>query len=401
MGHAKIEADPVEVAAKLIRRPCLSGAEGEMADAVEEFLNDLGYREVFRDRLGNLVGIIGPNAGESVRVLFDGHMDVVPPAGEWSVNPFDGIVRDGRLFGRGATDMKGGLAAALCGVVAAANDLSHPVAVSATVLEETIEGVALGEVLDRLHPDAVVICEPSGMQVKVGQRGRAEVLLTAHGVPAHAASPERGRNPITLMAQALSRIELMELPIDQTLGPAIIVATDVVSDPYPSISLIPSSVTVRFDRRTLLDEDAQGVLAELLAVVDGLDGRGFSAAITADEVETYTGERLQVERYLPAWVLPIDHPLALAMTSAVAAAGTPVELGVWGFCTNGSESAGVRGIPTIGFGPGSPEEAHIIDESISVEEVRTAAEVYRRLAIAYAGEAADDDERHDAGHRGG
>jgi acetylornithine deacetylase/succinyl-diaminopimelate desuccinylase-like protein len=64
----------------------------------------------------------------------------------------------------------------------------------------------------------------------------------------------------------------------------------------------------------------------------------------------------------------------------------PVEIGVWGFCTNGSESMGVRGIPTVGFGPGSPEDAHIVDESVFVDDVSTATEVYRRLATAYAGE---------------
>jgi len=82
-----------------------------------------------------------------------------------------------------------------------------------------------------------------------------------------------------------------------------------------------------------------------------------------------------------------EHPLAAALVAAVEGAGVPVEIGVWGFCTNGSESMGMRGIPTIGFGPGWPEDAHVIDESVAVDEVRRAAEVYRRLAAAYAGEA--------------
>jgi putative selenium metabolism hydrolase len=303
------------------------------------------------------------------------------------VDPFDPVIRQGRLYGRGATDMKGGLAAALVGVAAAGAELTRPVAVSATVLEETIEGVALGAVLDAVHPSAVVICEPTGLGIRIGQRGRAEVLLTAHGIPAHAASPERGRNPITLMSGALGRIDAMTLPADPQLGPAIIVATDVVSDPYPSISLIPSSVTARFDRRTLLREGPDDVVAGLLEVVSNGDPDLFSARITTDEVQTYTGERLEPRRFLPAWRLDEHHPLVAALTMAVDAAGLPAEIGVWGFCTNGSESMGARGIPTIGFGPGRPEEAHIIDESVSVDEIRQATDVYRRLAAAYTGEA--------------
>jgi putative selenium metabolism hydrolase len=380
-----VNVDPVELAAALIRVPCLSGQEGPMADAVAWWMGELGYRDIRRDVLGSVVGIVGP-AGDAVPLLFDGHMDVVPPVGEWTVDPFDPVVRDGRLYGRGATDMKGGLAAALVGVAAASPDLAKPVAVSATVLEETVEGLALGAVLDDVGPEAVVICEPTGLGIRIGQRGRAELLLTAHGIPAHAASPERGRNPITLMARALERVGSMALPTDDVLGRAIVVSTDVISDPYPSISLIPSSVTVRFDRRTLLDEGLDEVIAGLLEAASGGDTDAFSVQVTTDAVETYTGQRLDARRFLPAWRLDEEHPLAAALVAAVEGAGVPVEIGVWGFCTNGSESMGVRGIPTIGFGPGWPEDAHIIDESVSVDEVRKATEVYRRLAAVHSGE---------------
>jgi putative selenium metabolism hydrolase len=381
-----VTIDPVEIAAELIRVPCLSGREEPMAQAVASWMGKLGYRDVRRDHLGSVVGLVGPE-GKNVALLFDGHMDVVPPVGAWTIDPFDPVVRDGRLCGRGATDMKGGLAAALVGVATAAPDLKRPVAVSATVLEETVEGVALSAVLDAVRPGAVVICEPTGLGIRIGQRGRAELLLTAHGIPAHAASPERGRNPITLMAGALERIGSMALPTDAVLGPAIIVATDVVSDPYPSISLIPSSVTARFDRRTLLDEGPEDVVAGLLQAVSSEDPELFSARITIDAVHAYTGERLEARRFLPAWRLDDEHPLAAALIAAVTDANMPVEIGIWGFCTNGSESMGVRRIPTIGFGPGWPEDAHVIDESVSVDEVRKATEVYRRLAAIYAGEA--------------
>ena len=374
--------DPTELAADLIRVPSLSGDESAAADLVEDAMGRLGYRDIVRDRLGTVRGIVGP-PGDNVRLLFDGHLDVVPPAGTWSVDPFGGEVRDDRIWGRGATDMKGGLAAAICGVARAARDLPEPVAVCASVLEETIEGVALGRVLDDLAPEAVVICEPSGLEARVGQRGRAEILLTAHGVPAHAASPERGRNPITMMAAALDTITRMPLPSDPELGDAIIVATDIVSDPYPSVSLIPSSVTVRFDRRTLLDEGEDGVLAQLREILGRDHGDAISVRVTEGELRAYTGEPVSARRFLPAWRLAEDDPLQTALLASMRAAGVIPAVGVWGFCTNGSESAGVRGLPTIGLGPGRAEEAHIIDESVSVDEVRRASEIYKRLAITY------------------
>lgn len=374
--------DPTQLAVDLIRVPSLSGDESAAADLVEDAMGRLGYRDIVRDSLGTVRGIVGP-PGDNVRLLFDGHLDVVPPAGTWSVDPFGGEVRDDRIWGRGATDMKGGLAAAICGVARAARDLTAPVAVCASVLEETIEGVALGRVLDDLAPEAVVICEPSGLEARVGQRGRAEILLTAHGVPAHAASPERGRNPITMTAAALDTITGMPLPSDPELGDAIIVATDIVSDPYPSVSLIPSSVTVRLDRRTLLDEGEDDVLAQLREILGRDHGDAISVRVTEDELRAYTGERFSARRFLPAWRLAEDDPLQTALLESMRAAGVTPAVGVWGFCTNGSESAGVRGLPTIGLGPGRAEEAHIVDESVSVDEVRRASEIYERLAITY------------------
>jgi acetylornithine deacetylase/succinyl-diaminopimelate desuccinylase-like protein len=132
--------DAVELTQRLVRIPGVSGREGEVADAVEAAMNELGFREVLRDPYGAVVGLVGPE-GAPTKLLFDGHMDVVPVIGTWSVDPFGGEIRGGRLWGRGSTDMKGGLAAAICGVAEAARDgaLTGQAAVSATVLEEVME----------------------------------------------------------------------------------------------------------------------------------------------------------------------------------------------------------------------------------------------------------------------
>ena len=86
----------------------------------------------------------------------------------------------------------------------------------------------------------VVICEPSKLQIKAGQKGRVELLLTFHGKPAHAATPHVGVNPLHAAAKALTVLETLPLPHDDVLGQALLVPTDIVSDPYPSISMIPA-----------------------------------------------------------------------------------------------------------------------------------------------------------------
>ena len=379
--------DPVALAASLIRIPGGSGDEEQAGNAVAEAMTMLGYRDVRRDELGSVVGITGP-PGRSPALLFDGHLDVVPPAGSWAVDPFGGQVSDGRLWGRGATDMKGGLAAALCGVADAARTsrLHDPVAVSATVLEETVEGVALGRVLDRLGRPAVVICEPSGLRLKVAQRGRLELLVTARGWPAHAAFPDRGANAVSLAARAVTALADLPAPSDPVLGEGILVATDVISQPWPSISLLPGAVTVRYDRRTLLGEGADGIVGELERCLARIDPDAFAVEVTAEPVTACTGVTLAPPRVLSAWQTDPGHALVQSAMRVLRRAGRPADGGAWGFCTNGSESAGVRSIPTIGLGPGAPDAAHVADESIAITELVAAAELYRDLALEFCGE---------------
>jgi len=378
--------DAVELTQKLVRIPGLSGQEAEVADAVEQAMRDLGFREVSRDRFGAVVGLVGPE-GAPVSLLFDGHMDVVPVVGEWSVDPFGGEIRDGRLWGRGSTDMKSGLAAAICGVAAAAREgeLTSQVAVSATGFEEVMEGVSLGAVMDALQPRAVVICEPTSLVLTTAQRGRMEVLLTIHGKPSHAAYPERGINAIDFAARALRALDAMKPVSDPELGKGILVATDIISDPHPSVSMLPNSVTIRFDRRTLVGESREDILDAMSAALRADNIGGFDLKVNDAEVTSYTNEAFSPQRWLPAWRLDRDHDLVKAALGAIRQAGHEPELGVFSFCTNGSESAGVRKIPTIGFGPGAASDAHIIDESVDIGEIASAAEIYRNLVLGMAG----------------
>jgi acetylornithine deacetylase/succinyl-diaminopimelate desuccinylase-like protein len=149
--------------------------------------------------------------------------------------------------------------------------------------------------------------------------------------------------------------------------------------------MIPRSVTVRFDRRTMVGETAEGVLQQISNVVGRLNHAGFRVRVSDEAVTTYTGVTITPPRELAAWKLDQRHPLADAARLAIEDAGVPLSIGAFGVCTNGSESAGRRGIPTIGIGPGSESDCHIIDESIAVAEIRGAADIYRHLCLRVAG----------------
>jgi putative selenium metabolism hydrolase len=242
---------------ELVRTPSPSGEEGAVAVLVRAELERLGYT-VEIDALGNVVGTL--DAGPGPCVLLDAHMDTVgvTDRAAWSADPA-GELRDGRLYGRGSTDMKGPLAALVHGA-AAAPLRGGRVVVSASIAEEMIEGFATVEVARRVRPDVAVICEPSSRRVVVGQRGRAELVVEVDGRPSHSSRPDLGVNAVEAMADVLRAAREVELPSHPELGQAILVPTDIVSRPFPALSVLPDRCTVTFDRRTLPGEGEPEVL---------------------------------------------------------------------------------------------------------------------------------------------
>jgi putative selenium metabolism hydrolase len=301
---------------------------------------------------------------------------VTDPAA-WSADP-RGELRDGRLYGRGSTDMKGPLAALVHGA-AAAPLRGGRVVVSASIAEEMIEGFATVEVARRLRPEVAVICEPSSRRLVVGQRGRAELVVEVEGRPSHSSRPDLGVNAVEAMADVLRAARGLELPAHPELGQAILVATDIVSRPFPALSVLPDRCTATFDRRTLPGEGEDEVVAQLRAAVDaavaphGATGR---VEVGVDRFDAYTGAPVEARNFAPAWWTGADDPVARAALDVLGA-----EPGVWVFCTNGSGTAAL-GITTIGYGPGDETLAHRVDEHIELDELHAGALGYAALAAA-------------------
>jgi len=248
-------------------------------------------------------------------------------------------------------------------------------------MEEIIEGVALAKILDDHKPDCVVICEPSSLELRIAQRGRMEICLTIHGKSAHAAFPDGSVNPIEGSARALAALSDLRFKSDPLLGSGVLVPVSIVSDPFPSPSMVPVSVTINFDRRTVPGDTRESVLGEIRNCLTGYNDVDYSLTLQADRATTYTGIELHPERNFPPWRIAEDHPVPLACINALKAVGMPVKIGAWAACTNGSESAGRRNIPTIGFGPGDIIDAHTVDESVEISQLERAVEVYSALAL--------------------
>lgn len=382
-----LSAYVIELTQKLIRCQGGAGDEKLAADLLAGEMRALGYDRVAFDKNGSVVGVIeGRQPGPTL--LLDGHLDTVgvAPGLPWSYDPFGGQVVNGKLYGRGATDMKGPLVAA---VTAAAgidrSRISGRVVVSGSVMEEVLEGVALKTVMDAFEPDLVVICEPSDLVLITGSRGRAEIQIETLGKPAHSSRPQEGVNAVQAMLPVIQALETQPLPVHPTIGQAILALTEIISEPYPAHSVIPSRCRVTYDRRLVPGETRESVLANFASLPTIL-GASVSASITKGEYRTYTGHRLEVDKWFPAWEIDREHPLVGKAALGLKAAGLAVAYGTYQFCTNAAYSAGVAQVPTIGFGPSLASLAHVVDEYILVEDLIKAVQGYEGIIQSLLGE---------------
>ncbi len=223
---------------KMIQAPSYSGQENKVVEEMKAFCNAHHFTDVYVDKYGNCIcHIKGSKPGP--KILFDGHMDTVPVGdpSTWDHDPFAAEIVDGKMYGRGTSDMKGALSAVLAAASYYAEDLNYDfpgdIYVAGVVHEECFEGVAAREISAYVKPDYVIIGEASQLNMKIGQRGRAEIVVETFGVPAHSASPHEGVNAVYKMCKVIEEIQKLTPPHHEILGDGILELVDIKSAPYP------------------------------------------------------------------------------------------------------------------------------------------------------------------------
>jgi putative selenium metabolism hydrolase len=377
----------VEFAQSLVQRPSLSCQEGAVSRRAEEEMRALGFDEVTVDENGSVVGVVhGSRPGKTL--LLDGHTDTVDVTGgvPWARDPFSGVVENGAIHGRGSADMKGALAAMIHAVAGVDRSrLRGRVVVSASTMEEILEGVALSAVMEAYPPDFVVIGEATELNLARGGRGRAEVHLKTVGIPTHSSAPHLGRNAVLDMATVMSAIEEVPLQEDPLMGPAILALTEISSAPFPANSVIPSICRTTYDRRLLPGETEEQVLGEITSL-PRVKGLRLEARIGIGEYTAFTGNTLRKNKFFPAWLLPEEDWLVVRALEGLASKGLSPSTGAYQFCTNAAYSAGEAGVPTVGFGPGKETDAHVVNENLRIKELEAAARGYLGIVEAVLGE---------------
>lgn len=371
------QSQVIKLCQELIRIKSYSGEEGILAEKLGNVFKEMGFDDVFTDEYGNVVGHIkGKRPGKII--LFDGHMDTVPvDEAQWTKEPFGGVIEDGRIYGRGATDMKGALSAMVCAAANFAKDTGRNFAgdiyVAGVVHEECFEGIASSNVSKKVKPDYVVIGEASECNLKRGQRGRTEIVVETYGKAAHSSNPQNGINAVYNMMKLLQKIRQIELTHHDFLGDGILELTDIKSSPYPGASVVPDYCKVTFDRRLLIGETKESVLKPIQDIIleSEKEDPHFKAKAyyAVGEENCYTGNKIQGERFFPAWLFDEEEDFIRKAFQGLKDAGLNPSITHYSFCTNGSHYAGEANIKTIGFGPSKENLAHIVDEYIEIDQL--------------------------------
>ena len=371
----------IEFARQLIRIPSITCQEKDLADCVANRMKRLEFANVTVDDMGSVTGVVG-NHGK--RILFDSHMDTVAVRNpqSWRFDPFGGIISEGKLFGRGTTDMKCALAAAVyagSAVKKLGNECPNTMIISASVMEEQFEGEALRQICktDPTKPDFVIICEPTALGLSLGNMGRALIIVETWGIAAHGSSPNLGENAIYKMLPIIQRVEALNRQLaDENSESGSIAVTNIESQ-AESLNSIPAICRIFLDRRLKGGIDRQQVEKEMNRLLKGTDA---AWEFHVECGHCYTGKEVIFESVLPGWEIESTHPLTCAGIDTLQdLTGEKPVLFKWKACTNGVASAGELGIPTIGFGPGQIENAHMVDEYCELTDITAAAEFYALL----------------------
>lgn len=381
----------VQVLQNLIQRKSYSGEEKDVAEYIKDVALKIGYDTAYIDKYGSIICSI-KGKYEGTKVLMDGHIDTVPVDEEkWTKKPFAGEVIDNKLYGRGSSDMKG----ADCGMLLAgaylAKDLNKEFAgeifFSGVVHEECFEGVAAREISNYVKPDYVIIGEASQLNLKIGQRGRAEIVIETFGKPAHSANPEKGINAVYKMMEIIEKIKELPMTHHDTLGYGILELTDIKSSPYPGASVVPDYCKATYDRRLLVGETLESVLAPIQKLIDEMSAKDetFKAKVSyaIGKEKCWTGTDITGERFFPGWVYEENDEYIQKAFKALKEIGQDPKITHYNFCTNGSHYAGENNIKTIGYGPSKENLAHTIDEYIELEQLYKVTEGYYAILKAY------------------
>lgn len=345
--------------------------EGEIAAAVADHMRGIGMdvhlQEVAPGR-PNVIGVLeGREPGPAL--MFCGHLDTVGIEGMEA--PFDPVERDGRLFGRGAQDMKGGVAAMIDAVrVAGGRGWRRGRIIVAAVVDEEYASIGADALVTAWSADLAVVTEPTDLKIGVAHKGFVWLDIATRGRAAHGSRPRDGRDAILRMGRVLHRLEALDRQL-QARAPHPLMGTASLHASIISggqeLSSYPERCMLQMERRTIAGETAEGAAREVDALLE---------ALRAEDAEFHAEAHVTFSR--PPYEIPAGHQLPATLRhvlSSMGHAGDEVGMSFW----TDAAVLGAAGIPTVLFGPGGAG-LHGREEYVTVSDVIACRDALASLA---------------------
>jgi succinyl-diaminopimelate desuccinylase len=365
--------DPVDLAARLIACPSVTPARGKVFDVMEAALLPLGF-EVHRFTCGEapdgpVENMFATRGSGAPHFAFAGHLDVVPPGPGWQGDPFEPEIRGGLLYGRGAVDMKGGIAA----FVAACADTGGHRGTLSLIITGDEEGAAtygtpaiMRWMEERgIRPDMIVIGEPTsearlGDVVKIGRRGSVNMWIEIPGVQGHVAYPHRADNPVTRLGKVLVALNAIHLDDgNERFQPSNLEVTD-VETANPAGNVIPGSARARLNIRFNNLQRGEDLLELVRRTVE----------------EAAPGARVEARISGEAFLTPAGRLYDIVTEAIEAKTGIVPQLSTGGGTSDGRFLIAL--CPVVDFGL-TNATMHKLDEAASVEDIRCLAGIYSHI----------------------
>ena len=348
--------------------------EAAMVSAVARFCREHGIdtweQKVFPGRPNLIARIAGEQPDK--RIVFEAHTDTVTATD--MKNPFDPVIREGRLYGRGACDNKGGLAAmmhALAQVQACGKKPPCEVWLAATADEEhSCAGVKT--LCETLQADAAIVAEPTELRVTLACKGCVRWRIVVHGLEAHSSKPHLGTNAIVHMAEVIRAIDQDSHLLSRRSHPLVGSPTCSIGiiQGGTQVNIVPDHCVIEVDRRLLPGEESDEVLAHYEALLDDLRTTVPTLSCTM-EPPTLVAPPMDTSASAPVAQRSVEILRNLGLESE--------PIGVPFSCNASALSR--HGVPCVVFGPGSIDQAHTPEEFVECVQVDQAVDFYREMMM--------------------
>lgn len=357
--------DCVHFAQRLIQTPSMPGEEEAIANLIAGEMRQIGLDEVWIDEIGNVYGRLRGEDASVPALVLNTHLDHVDPGDPelWPSPPYAGEIENGRIVGRGASDIKGPLAVQIYSMAGLVRNSRRPRrdVVFTGVVEEETGGAGAIHWVENVDYEVglVVLGEPSSNEIALGHRGLLAMWVTFGGRSVHASVPEKGENPNYVLAEFLRQLRQKkgELSAHPLLGKTTVAPTIIEVD-TTSTNVTPAWTRVLLDFRTASESPRS--LQAFVGRVAGDAPHTISSAL--DKIPVDDSEETITGFYTP----PESDVVRRARETITQSVGREPALTRYDFATDGRHFVSY-GMPIIGYSPGEEAQAHTAGESISIE----------------------------------